>query len=382
MKLFFFPRTVRRWKDKLSKLKEDEENSILEGDESEAAKKSPSSKRPVRIKKVKVETFDEDAAEDNADDEDFQEDSEAVSATRKKRRLYVDREKVQYARELIENKLSNKEMSMLLEMSIACVRKLKMKILNGTVDELIDNSAEHYTKLGKVKEEAASSKSVAIDPDSEFFLKFQIVSIVGICFLSADPLNFIESSYYNSVASTSSNSFGYERKPKVVLRDREMFLARLLRENNIRTMDIAKMMKISERSVTRLLAKARELDVIEYEADVIVEVDRLLAAKDEILNAETIIAESVVDHTENDPQTGKDDSKRQICSSLLAMNVKLKDIAKMLDVSEKTIQRWKAKMVKQQQQHDEEEDNGHEVFRNLLPKEEIEEDLEEYGEYE
>lgn len=196
----------------------------------------------------------------------------------------------------------------------------------------------------------------------------------------ADPLNFIDSSYYPPVASTSSNSFGYERKPKVVLRDREMFLARLLRENNIRTMDIAKMMKISERSVTRLLAKARELEVIEYEADVVAEVDRLLAEKDEILNAEVVL-DAAVDQAEIEKQSGKDDnSKRQICSSLLAMNVKMKDIAKMLDVSEKTIQRWKAKIIKHQQHDgsDEEDEAGHSVFRNLLPKEE----LEEYGEYE
>jgi Mn-dependent DtxR family transcriptional regulator len=210
----------------------------------------------------------------------------------------------------------------------------------------------------------------------------KIPVLIEIIFLPADPLNFLDSSYYTPVASTS---FGYERKPKVVLRDREMFLARLLRENNVRTMDIAKMMKISERSVTRLLAKSRDLEVIEYESDVVAEVDRLLAEKDEILNAEMIIEETAVAQAENDPQAGgKDDSKRQICSSLLAMNVKLKDIAKMLDVSEKTIQRWKAKIVKHQQQQDgsEEDEAGHSVFRNLLPKEEIVEELEEYGEYE
>lgn len=187
-----------------------------------------------------------------------------------------------------------------------------------------------------------------------------------LCVL-ADPLNFIESSFSYYTPSTSTNSFGYERKPKVVLSDREMYLARLLRENNVRTMDIAKMMKISERSVTRLLAKSRELTVIEYEPDVVAEVDRLLAEKDEILNSETILAESFVDQVENDQTTAKDDSKRQICSSLLAMNVKLKDIAKMLDVSEKTIQRWKSKMEKHQQN---DEEGHHSVFKNLLPKKE------------
>lgn len=89
----------------------------------------------------------------------------STEPSRKKRRLYVDREKVQYARELIDNKLSNKEMSMLLEMSIACVRKLKTKILNGTVEELIDNSEEHYTKLEKTKNDVAVAD---MDPDCEF----------------------------------------------------------------------------------------------------------------------------------------------------------------------------------------------------------------------
>jgi transposase len=156
-----------------------------------------------------------------------------------------------------------------------------------------------------------------------------------------------------------------------VLSDREMYLARLLRENNVRTMDIAKMMKISERSVTRLLAKSRDLEVIEYEADVVAEVERLLESKDEILNSD-VIGESFTEQVDNE-QTAKDDSKRQICSSLLAMKVKLKDIAKMLDVSEKTIQRWKSKMVKQ-----EDEDEGHAVFQNLLPKTEVDDDSDEY----
>lgn len=74
----------------------------------------------------------------------------------KKRRLYVDREKVQYATELIENGMSNKEMSRLLDLTIACVRKLKLKILNGTAEELIDNSEQHYTSLGKKRTNADS----------------------------------------------------------------------------------------------------------------------------------------------------------------------------------------------------------------------------------
>lgn len=80
------------------------------------------------------------------DDFEDQEQEESLPLP-KKRKFFVDRDKVEYARELIENKLSNKDMSLLLEMSIACVRKLKMKILNGSVDELIDNNEEYYRNL-------------------------------------------------------------------------------------------------------------------------------------------------------------------------------------------------------------------------------------------
>lgn len=170
---------MRRWKDKLSKLKEMENLESDEGEEHDPPT------RLTRKKKFKIDTYEEEIFDD---DEDFQNDSEIVASARKKRRLYVDREKVQYAKELIENKLSNKEMSMLLEMSIgelrfnfqmvnllkllsiACVRKLKMKILNGTVEELIDNSAEHYTKVVKAKEKA-TSKVAEVDPDSKLKIK-------------------------------------------------------------------------------------------------------------------------------------------------------------------------------------------------------------------
>lgn len=197
-----------------------------------------------------------------------------------------------------------------------------------------------------------------------------------------DPLHLMELSYINR--PSASTSFGYERKPKVVLRDREMYMVRLLRENNIRTMDIAKMMKISERSVTRLLAKARELEVIDYDAEIVEEVEKLMAEKDEILNSGTVPPEddALIQPSEAQGSCGGDDSKRQLGISLLAMNVKSKDIAKMLDVCEKTVQRWKSKMMQQQSQlKSEEDEDGHSVFRNLLEAKE-EAECEEYGEYE
>lgn len=150
-------------------------------------------------------------------------------------------------------------------------------------------------------------------------------------------------------------NYGYERKPKVVLRDREMFMCRLLRENNVRTMDIAKMMKISERSVTRLLAKSRELEAIEYEADLVADVEKMLADKNTILDdtaTETSISEPA-------PVQYVDDNKRKLGLNLLSMNVKPKDIAKMLDVCEKTVLRWKLKMRNAEQEaiEDDEDEN-------------------------
>lgn len=127
------------------------DDTIVKQEIDETVVKPTRLKRPVRNIKPKEEPIDDEEGEAEDDDEDFSLETEAQPA-RKKRRIYVDKDKIQYARELIDNKLSNKEMSMLLEMSIACVRKLKMKILNGTVDELIDNSEEHYTKVEKSRE--------------------------------------------------------------------------------------------------------------------------------------------------------------------------------------------------------------------------------------
>lgn len=294
-------RSVRRWKIKLSKAKV--ESRPTKGS---SLKERTEVQNPPKRAKVEPEEDKEDLADQEL----------STELTRKKRHVYVDREKVQYARELIENNLSNKEMSLLLEMSIACVRKLKTKILDGTAEELIDNSEEHYSNLNSKDELSTEGKD------------------------DADPLQFIES-VYNQYPVSATSSFGYERKPKVVLRDREMFIARLLRENNVRTMDIAKIMKISERSVTRLLARAKDSPKIDYDTEIVEEVERLMAAKDEILNEPPPQDLEFIHPTET---KGADDSKRQLGANLLAMNVKIKDIAKMLDASERTVQRWKMRI--------------------------------------
>lgn len=134
-------RSVRRWKDRLANETKSENNEH----DYEETDNAPRTMKTTR-RSVKVEPDSQQEDEDLYYEEPQ---AEQTAQRTKKRKLFVDREKVEYARELIENKMSNKEMSKLLELTIACVRKLKMKILNGTVEELIDDSEEHYTKIGK-----------------------------------------------------------------------------------------------------------------------------------------------------------------------------------------------------------------------------------------
>lgn len=149
---FCFIRSVRRWKDRLDKFK-------LEGFE------------------IVEEVGDSDhpnyQGEDILTDEFEDQEHEENCPVPKKRKFFVDRDKVEYAKELIENKLSNKDMGLLLEMSIACVRKLKMKILNGSVDELIDNNEEYYRNL----ESGGSSQGINCNFNFTFILIFKFSSL-------------------------------------------------------------------------------------------------------------------------------------------------------------------------------------------------------------
>lgn len=51
-----------------------------------------------------------------------------------------------------------------------------------------------------------------------------------------------------------------------------MHIVRLLKERGVRTMEIARMVEISERSVTRLLSKSKEFEVHQYGLDILDEV--------------------------------------------------------------------------------------------------------------
>jgi hypothetical protein len=114
------------------------------------------------------------------------------------------------------------------------------------------------------------------------------------------------------------------------------------------------------------LSKSREFTVIEYDQEIIDEVERLLISKDMILNEG--MDEPITDVC--------DESKENVGYSLLAMNVQVrfynflmtsfvqpmnlclqtKDIAKMLDVGEKTVQKWKSKMIKAEIKEEENEE--------------------------
>lgn len=249
-------RSVRRWKDRLMNKK------VGVMDSSEI-----------------IERTQNDA---DSDLEDFEDPQENAKSKHPQRRSNLSREKVQYAAELVENGLSNKEMSMLLEMSVACVRKLKTKILNGTAEELIDDAEEHYKNINSDE-------------------------------TGADPLDDISEVY---TPTTYSPKTKCERKAKVNLSEKDMFVVRLLREQDVRTMDIARMVGICERSVTRLLSKSKDMTDIVYEQDVVDEVERLLASRNDLS----------CDFEANEPSTTSaenDESKENIALSLLAMNVKV-----------------------------------------------------------
>lgn len=339
-------RTVRRWKERL----EQNPPVLSRVIDQELDMSSQSEEESVAQEKKKLKRVE----------------PEEEIKPKRQRKPYYDYEKVQYATELMQNGLSNKEMSMLLELSIANVRKLKVNILNGTVDDLIDDSLDHYTKV-------------------------------------KDPLNDIDGSSIPVLT-------GMRRKPKLNLTEREMHVVRILRDKEFRTMDIAKMVGISERSVTRLLTKSREVEVYEYGLDVLEEVERLLSIKDQLISGEIIntrdamevsyteieeiqdaadhiqakletdAPEEELTHDENysyenpsddikeyqeiipppspeeieppppqeSPKASKFEqnyiSKSRIGMNLIEMNVETADIMKMLEVNEKQVQQWR-KMV-------------------------------------
>ncbi|CAO1408741.1 unnamed protein product [Diamesa hyperborea] len=318
-------RSVRRWKDRLSKMPKENGSVII----------PPA---PVPVKKLRSSTRTKNESSINNDDVDDEESPPKPAS--KKRKLVIDREKLQYAKELFQNQLSFKEMAKLLDMSIGLVRRLKKKILDNTIEELIDPSLD-------------ATKPSCSPVDDYFNSPNDLIR---------NPLNLVEP----MPKPLSKIQYSYERKPKTVLGEKEMLVVKILRERNVRTMDIAKMMQISERSVTRLLAKGRDIEYT-YDQCFLDEADRLELEKDAILgNIET----SPPQATSSQKTSTNDKSKRQLGLNLLEMNVTIKDVAKMLDVTERSVRRWKCNTPGPA--NDSEDEDGHEIFKNLLETEKTE----------
>ena len=120
--------------------------------------------------------------------------------------------------------------------------------------------------------------------------------------INVDPLNFGKTS-------------------KVTFTDRDAIMVKLLRDDNVRTMDIAKMMDISERSVTRLLAKAKLFENPMIDLTLLDEIKRMKQYK-----------------ADEESTPILDRSKMEIFHNLLNMNVKSEDIAKMLNITEENVE--------------------------------------------
>jgi predicted transcriptional regulator len=109
-----------------------------------------------------------------------------------------------------------------------------------------------------------------------------------------------------------------EKRGKIYMGEREVFIARLLKERGIRAVDIAMLMNVSERSVTRLLTKAKGLKSVKVDEDIVEHVNDLIDNKDEILERKMkttpVLKES----------KGYDDTKRKTGMRLLSMNVKVR----------------------------------------------------------
>lgn len=127
------------------------------------------------------------------------------------------------------------------------------------------------------------------------------------------------------------------------------------------------------------MAKLREKTVIDIDSEIIQEVQELIAKKDEILSGEALqnVEEPQEAESPEKPPPAND-SKRQLAVSLFAMNVKTKDICKMLGVPEKTVQSWKLRKQQEEQyfeEYEEDEAEDHLEYVESL-KEETYEDYE------
>jgi DNA-binding CsgD family transcriptional regulator len=205
-------RSVRRWKDRLNRMADP--STTLDTPE-RTSKRQASKKKYIDDEN---EVNDVDEVEVKQEEIKNENDSSEEKSGAKRRRFDIDQKTLDYAKQLVANDMKIKEMEPLLNLPFHTVRRLRSKILANVPDSeiLTGPSLTAYDSAKRGQR-------------------------------SADPLNVD----YSALLGDTQQQYGYERKSKTILSEREMILVKLLRDDNVRTMDIARIMNISERSVTR-----------------------------------------------------------------------------------------------------------------------------------
>ncbi|XP_070508775.1 glutamic acid-rich protein-like [Chironomus tepperi] len=333
----------------------------------------------------------------------------------------LDREIIERAKASFERGDTNKDMCALLDLPMNTIKKLTKMISNGTIDTLIDDTLELLAAKGRgklVKPEDVPKKRIKVEEKvvkKEIPIKKEVKKEVKKVeddddFWNDDPWNDDDDEDENEDESSDDDnlplsrlkqdsfddSFSPEkvkeernvvqevddadpldplscviieesptkpkpvsrevpRKPKTTLGKREICIAKCLRDKEIRTMDIAMLMNISERSASRLIHKGKDLNEDDIDQEILDHVDNLIENREELIGKRPTPAVQVV----HEPKV-QDDSKKKTAFRMLAMNVRPKDIAKILNVSESTVKRWKEKM------ETENTPGEHEIFSNLF----------------
>ncbi|KAG5666338.1 hypothetical protein PVAND_014373 [Polypedilum vanderplanki] len=343
-----------------------------------------------------------------------------------KRKVFnIDQKVIERAQALVDSGESNKEISEELQLPMSIIRKMVKAILDGTSHKAIEESLQEFTAKGttnnpgkKIKIEGQVKKEEIdeeiMDDDDDFWnqnlnemkwgesssqssseseentplaeigerVKKSIKSKREKNAASMDPLSFVEvedtSPAPTPSTSNVANKSQNEKRGKTYMGEREVIIAKLLKDKGVRAVDIALLMDVSERSVTRLLAKAKELKIKKFDDDIVEHVNDLIDNKEEILDKKIKSMPALKE------SKGYDDTKRKTGMRLLAMHVKPRDIAKMLSVSEKTIKRWQMRLEVEESERRKrgggqgDDDGKHEIFNDLFAmKEEPPFDIEE-----
>lgn len=145
--------------------------------------------------------------------------------------------------------------------------------------------------------------------------------------MTSDPLCDSLQDDSEELLSDQPKKKPFGNSTKKGLTDIDALVAHQLKENNCRTIDIALMMDVSERTVTRLFLKAKTLDTEKENPEVDKIVSKFLEEQDKYRGATKPRNKSPKAGVSTrrtavvDDET--DDSKRQTGMRLLAMNVKV-----------------------------------------------------------